>query len=509
MAFARAETSGDTTLETQFMTMSVTKPAGTLHKGQVMFAPVMATADARIAAAETLSGGTLSSQVLRYADTFRERGFAADRQDHKNKSDVFLQMLLPPVVNFAHTDRSGGIASPSMPLRFMSRSKGAIGSKTNEVDTGNFDPGSVFDLSATLVGGLSLRDVINAGGLESAVQLQTTEIPGGRVARMHWTPSLKPDPLGILKVDNGSFVLDAVVTALDTGVTTTDIRGDLRDVTLQLLGTTLHFVDVEIRRLVFTSHSGTSPHVDVQLGEITFVGPLTFVNELREVLANQDGPVGVEVDGSGIAVRSTLSLPSIAVGIFRLSNLAFTASIGVPFDNKPVFADFGISSRNDPFLVAVSIFGGGGWFNLRVDSKGIEEIDAGFEFGATMAVDFGVAGGSIEIMAGIYFQLEKQANNKNKVTLTGFVRMHGEVHVAFVSVGLLCELDLSYVNKGGESMVTGRALVTLEIPLAPDVSFEVEKSFGGNPHDPRFIDQIQLDEWQDYVAAFAAEGGAG
>ena len=125
------------------------------------------------------------------------------------------------------------------------------------------------------------------------------------------------------------------------------------------------------------------------------------------------------------------------------------------------------------------------------------------------AVDFGVAGGSIEIMAGIYFQLEKQADNKNKVTLTGFVRMHGEVHVAFVSVGLLCELDLSYVNKDGQSMVTGRALVTLEIPLAPDVSFEVEKSFGGDPHDPAFfVDQIQLDEWQDYAAAFAAEGGA-
>ena len=179
----------------------------------------MATADARIAAAETLSGGTLSSQALRYADTYRNRGFTADGND-KNKADAFLQMLLPPVVNFGHTDRSGGVASPSMPLRFMSWSRGAIGSKTNEIATGNFEPASVFDLSATLIGGLSLREVINTGGGESAVQLQNTDIPGGRIAWMHWTPSLKPDPLGILKTSRagapGSFVLDAVVTALST-----------------------------------------------------------------------------------------------------------------------------------------------------------------------------------------------------------------------------------------------------------------------------------------------------
>ena len=63
---------------------------------------------------------------------------------------------------------------------------------------------------------------------------------------------------------------------------------------------------------------------------------------------------------------------------------------------------FEVASRKRPFLVTVSMFGGGGWFALEVDPQGIELLELGIEFGGSLAVNVFVARGSVTAMGGIH-----------------------------------------------------------------------------------------------------------
>lgn len=504
VAFAAADKGGDTAFETSSITTNVSPPT-TLGKNKPWFVPVMQQANVRVEAAEALSGSSLEGTNVAFPDHYRTSGFAG------NAPSTFLSILGDAPVDFGTTEHAGGVAAPSLKMTAISRARGAIGGSQTKQLANQFDPSEWFSIDAKLLG-LNLIELIANGSLEKSMTMRVVDNVEGRSVLLNWAPDLQADDKKLLLPKrgstDGSFSLDAKISRKPDGTTTSDIRGDLQDVTLQLLGTDLPFLDVEIRRLIFTSHNGTTPHLDVRLGEIRFKGPLEFVNELRQYLANPDGPVGVDVSSAGIVARAGVSLPSVGVGIFSLKNLALSAEIGVPFTGDPTYAKFAISSKQDPFLVAVSIFGGGGWFALGITTQGLQSIEAGFEFGGTVSLDFGVAGGSIEVMAGIYFKMEKKPQG-DRIQLSGYVRLHGEVHVGFVSVGLLAELELSYVTyeKGGDkfNIATGRCEVTLELPIAPDVSFEIEKSFGGDPHDPRFIDQIEPDEWVAYANAFASE----
>ena len=51
-----------------------------------------------------------------------------------------------------------------------------------------------------------------------------------------------------------------------------------------------------------------------------------------------------------------------------MQNLAISSSVTLPLDGAPVQASFAFASRDHPFLVTVSLFGGGGFFALTVVS---------------------------------------------------------------------------------------------------------------------------------------------
>ena len=64
---------------------------------------------------------------------------------------------------------------------------------------------------------------------------------------------------------------------------------------------------------------------------------------------------------------------------------------------------FALSERHKPFLVTVSLFGGGGFFALALNASGIEQIEAAIEFGGNISLNLGVASGGVYVMAGVYF----------------------------------------------------------------------------------------------------------
>ena len=112
------------------------------------------------------------------------------------------------------------------------------------------------------------------------------------------------------------------------------------------------------------------------------------------------------------------------ITMFSVTNLSLGADVQVPFFGKAMTIGFNFCSREKPFTIAVSFIGGGGWCGIRSSANGLEVLEVGLEAGACIAVNFGVASGSVSAMLGIYIRIESEAGS-----ITGYFRLRGEVDV--------------------------------------------------------------------------------
>jgi hypothetical protein len=265
---------------------------------------------------------------------------------------------------------------------------------------------------------------------------------------------------------------------------------------------------VSFDRLAFRAGSSQKPDVDVVFRGIEFLGPLSFIETLRELIP-LDGfsdPPFLDVSTDGVRAGFTLGLPNVAVGIFALQNISLGADCNIPFLGKSVTVGFNFCSRERPFALTVGFLGGGGFFGLRVSPTGLEVLELALEFGARLAVDLGIASGSIEAMGGIYLRLEGSGGS-----LTGYFRLRGEVDVlGLISASI--ELSLSLTYDFGTGKMVGKATLTIEVSVfmfSFSVSTSVERQFAGANGDPTFaqVMAIQPDgsssRWDEYCLAFA------
>ena len=274
------------------------------------------------------------------------------------------------------------------------------------------------------------------------------------------------------------------------------------------------FLKLHFNKLEFTATSRGKPDVNVDFGGIEFVGVLSFVETLRTLIP-LDGfsdPPALEISEQGIEASFSLGLPNIAVGVFSLSNLSLGASLTVPFlGQQPLSVRFNFCERSDPFRLTVWIFGGGGFFAVTVTPAGVQILEAAFEFGAAASLDFGVASGSVSVMAGIYFRIEM-----DEASLTGYFNLKGRVSVlGLITASLELSLELTYEFSSGKCV--GRASLIIEVEVlffSASVEISCEKRFAGSNGDPSFaqimapyddpITGKPVDPWAEYCSAFAA-----
>jgi hypothetical protein len=260
---------------------------------------------------------------------------------------------------------------------------------------------------------------------------------------------------------------------------------------------------VRMKLLRFAALPGRKPDVTAEGLDVEFEGPLQFVNTLRNILP-ADGfsdPPAIEVTPEGISAGYSLGIPSVGVGVFSLQNLALSAALSVPFIGKPAGVRFAISERHHPFLVTVTLFGGGGFFALGVSAKGVDEIEAAIEFGGNISLNLGVASGGVYIMAGIYF-----GRTGEVAILTGYLRCGGYLSV----LGLICisiefYLALAYRER---SEVWGQASVTVCVKVAcfsKSVILSIERRFAGASEPPTLEQVVEPADWEAYCLAFASE----
>jgi hypothetical protein len=280
-------------------------------------------------------------------------------------------------------------------------------------------------------------------------------------------------------------------------------------------------IGVSFKYLEFKTGSSQKTDVKVELATpvpISFMGPLSFVNSLQSIIPSSgfagDGPY-VDLSPTGVTAGFSISIPSIEVGICSIANISLGASVTLPFTGDPLLLAFNFCTRENPFLLTVSCFGGGGFFRLVTSLKQIETVEAAFEFGASMSLNVGVASGSVSAMGGIYFKSEHAVINgydANIVVLTGYLRLNGRLSIIgliTVSLEFYLAFTANFVSKNGKDVVdklVGEATLKVKVEVlffSKTVSVTVRRELQGADADPKFTQMILPEDWEEYCLAFA------
>ena len=352
--------------------------------------------------------------------------------------------------------------------------------------------------------GTLVSDLGNLDGINPLPLLKNAQLPTAIDVSLTWSPRVRNS--GPFKaLDKFLTVVAKVHIPLDGSSSPSfSILGTLGKIGLDLASV----IYVGFGGLQFSVSDGQKPDVKVGDVEVTFEGPLSFVNDLKDAIPTSgfSDPPFLDITADGVEAGFTFDLPSIGVGIFSLENISLGAKVTIPFiGSSPAQVYFNFCTREHPFILTVSMLGGGGFFGISLGLDGLDMLEASFEFGAELSLDFGIASGSVSVMAGIYFKIQTSPNDQ--AILTGFVHIHGDVEaLEILSVSIDLELDLTYEKDGANTKVVGDATLTISVHVlffSVTVSASVHREFAGSHNDPSFADQVSEDNWNAYQLAFA------
>ncbi|MEU3783129.1 hypothetical protein [Streptomyces sp900129855] len=453
---------------------------------------------------------------------YLEHGF-----ETANRAQVFVSLTSELPLELS-PQRGGGLASPALAVTAVSRTLGPV-SAPDKLQAGQVDVAAFSRMK--LLGTITLMDLLDTqrmdfmGGDSAGAEVAQTQLdqpefvlnpprltsrrlpaagPGGSEGvetRFLWKPPLARQGNPLLDLTGADLLLDATTRKVRGQEAVTEVNGRLRKVGLTFAGA----LSARIGVLAFRSESGKKVEVEATAVKIEFEDPLKFVDALLSVLPS-DGfadPPFLTVDGQGVVSGYTLGVPSVSVGVVSVQNIAVTAALSIPFTDRPAGLRFAVSERHKPFLVTVSLFGGGGFFAVEAGAKGLEQLEASIEFGGSVSLNLGVASGGVSVMAGIYFGMKGAS-----VELTGYLRCGGYLEVlGLISVSLEFYLAFTYgETPNGGTEVWGQASLTVRVKIAfisKSVTVSVERHFAGSGGDPTFQQCFSPTQWAGYLEAFA------
>jgi hypothetical protein len=243
--------------------------------------------------------------------------------------------------------------------------------------------------------------------------------------------------------------VDHVETPLNGTPPTFRLEGKLTDFTDQP-APGLELVALHFRSLTFIAVKDQKPDVNVDLNKFEFKGILAFVNRLLEVIP-LDGfsdPPDLAVTAEGIKLGySARHTDGRRWHLQHAEHQPVSRGVPALLTGKELNFHFAFCERQQPFILTVSLFGGGGFFGIDIGIDGVRMVEAALEFGASAAINLGVASGLPPCMGGFYFQKAGAG-----FELTGYFRASGSLSVlGIISVSLEFYLALTYTSKGGQA----------------------------------------------------------
>jgi hypothetical protein len=517
VAYAQATVADQTTFGTDTMTFGINLiDQASLDEvyelGEPIFFPVMLQAGISLSAVSRLTGGAADAAV-QYSNAYIDHGFANALTE--NPTEVVLELVNPLPVTFS-ANQTGGLATPNMNVRSISRKFGAVGVTGETLN--NFangkqpsNPGTFFKdffPDALLLGGISLGNILVAeygdqGQNIPKLKTYTDYDAGGQPVATHtlleWAPGLDKYDSGYLIFEPGTLSLKVnQTTRHDNAPSSSLIQGTLNNFNLTLKvklldGNPVEVVSLNFKSLHFESKNGQKPDFSASLADppIQFLGALNSVTRLLDALTKladfQNSfadPPNLSITADGVAVGYSATLPQIPMGAFALQNVALATGLELPFGRKALNLWFKFADLSDPCTVTVCLFAGTGYFYIRLGTDGLERLDGRLEFGGNFVLNLGVASGRVYGFGGIYWSWQKD----EPIVLAISYRNGGVMCV----LGLVClsiEFCLSLTYKHSEGTEPGTAIgsakVTVEISIAffsKSVGLTVTKEFGFGSH---------------------------
>jgi hypothetical protein len=557
VVYAPSQNSGDTHLKTMEMTFEAVQ-AGALTP---TFLPKITTARVSIQAIDSLLGasGASSGVLMTFHDVFLTHGFDTGT----NPSETFAKFVrsefearTKPSETFAIPlsipAEKAGVVTPNLSLDGLSRKLGPV-PKVDTLVEAVANPNNtaaiesiIQSLDGNLLGGIALKDVISAvtsQPIENQIPaLITRQLPDSIQTSFTWEPKLSRinDPtnpasnssLPLIITEETHLKVEArSIAPLNGSAPAFIVDGILSNFGLNLN----NVVVITLDELRFHVERGKKTDLHPAGVHIGFVGPLSFFNQLAELMPADgfsDLPA-IQVAPDGITAGYALGIPTAGVGAFSLENIALSAAMELPFE-RPVGLRLAFSERYHPFLVTLSLIGGGGFLAVILNTNGIEKIEASLELGGNITISLGIVEANAHVMMGFHFSMRQGEG----IEFTAYIRVGASVDLlGIISISVEFYLGLSFIPKSslGDKIkagqrkldkeilgiVTGIASVTIGVHvLLFDKSFTLtfERTFviparANIPvvgtvklpilADPSFEDMVSVDDWQTYCEAFA------
>jgi hypothetical protein len=426
---------------------------------------------------------------LRYSDAFGEDG----------ATDTALAFVRAVPVSFdGRAERGGGVLTPTFDADAISRTFGPV------------DQRALTGGAAEAFGKMRLLGVELSALLPESVPPEIRQLlpPGGPAGvRLSWT--------GRRLRSKGAFRAHRPDDDLDT--TTLDLvveqsaderstRCALSAFTLSLPSPDTELLAVGFGSLVFTQAGGQAPKVEVSAPEIRFSGALTLLQALRDAIDLPGTLPALRSVPDGVTLTYALHVPDAPAGAFLLRNVAVSVAVDVPFRGGKPSVALAFASKADPFHLQVSLFGGGGYIDVLLDAGGVRRFEASLDFGAVIAVDFGIVSAEVHALGGVQFAIAG-----TDVDVTAFLRIGGSVELfGLVTVSVELVVELRFESEPRPRLV-GRATLVVEVDLtlyADSVeldSGEWEFLGGSGPAVPPAPADQAADraDWERYQGAYA------
>ena len=396
-----------------------------------------------------------------------------------------------------------------------------------------------------------------------------------------------------------------------------DVSGNVTNFDLNLF----KMIIVKFNKLAFKKEHGKNLDVDPDIDDVKFGGPLEFVQKLADAIGGGSDKKSASLfpdlvprvrparliltagggkepkcegqfafklikDFSPKAIKAgfVICIPDISVGVMSFTNMRASAvaelqllslvmGLAKELDDlswdvfkkafeKAFTVTFAFSTRQDPFHIRVYIFGGGGFFALKIGTAGIQILEVSIEFGGMFDLNLGVAKGEVHIFAGFYFKIETKEidacvggkmgkKEVMSILFEGYVRAGGHLNIlGIITVSIELKLSLTYENVGGQGKLWGEASLTIEVEIlffSVSVEVKVRKEFAGSdasgasqtcaledesmrfagfgarayqtqgrmapaqpfrpvsPPPPKIVELVSKKDWDRYAAAFAAD----
>ncbi|MHA7962275.1 PLL family lectin [Streptomyces sp. L500] len=445
--------------------------------------------------------------------------------------DALLDLVPPHPLDFgAAGARVGGLAAPNMLVSQVSRKLGPTVS-----DAFQTDPTKLFAPDASLFGVVPLSELIQTvteppkllwqqPTTDRSADLAGQDTPNPS-AELTWHQDLlKPHPPFQPGAD---CALDLDVRAhLVDGKPEMHARGTISNFQLIVPDQSASaYITLAFRSVTFTADPGKRLDLSVHLTDVTLGGDLGFLATLQKYLRFGDNGPHIDPSATSITASYTVAVPSIGLLVFSVQNLTVQAGVTLSLTDQPILLDFAFGTRERPFLVTVSGFGGGGYLELGVSAggtdSGLQRFTGGIEFGAAIVMDFVIVSAEVHVFGGVVF-----VKDGKHTEVTGYLRVGGSISLlGLITVSIELTLALTWDADAGSLSGSARLVITVDLTFfSKSFTLECHKCFGNCPSSARprgalpgaataadpsvraaLGPQGQSFPWQTYCRAFARE----